>query len=54
MTGEKPKRPSSRRRLGAHLARHDPIDDLISIVTISVHPDQTLSRVAIAKKAPRR
>jgi type II secretory pathway component PulC len=52
MTGDKPK-PVVVESAPVPTSRvTTPIDDLLRIVTISVYPDRTQSRVAVARKAP--
>ena len=50
-TGEKPKAPEIERPTSVATSRTiTPVDEMIKLVTIAVHPDRTLSRVAISRK----
>ena len=53
MTGDKPKPVVVESAASVPTSRvTTPIEDLLRIVTISVYPDRTQSRVAVARKAP--
>src|SRR5436190_9575503 len=52
LTGEKPKAPEPPKVESIASSRSvTPLDDQIRIVTISMHPDRTLSKITISKKA---